>query len=103
MGFSDLDCFGSANHTISVFACMGDSSGVGIYAVVFFGLYLIFVAGWSYFYTFSQGLMVGSLFASLLGLAFYLLEWIPLVVWMTSVTLLLVGIALVILQTKTSD
>lgn len=88
----DISCMIEATGPLTTFSCLDIMAGGYLWNVAYIGLLLLFVIGWSTNYQIAKGMMIGGLFAVMIGLPMFTLEWISILTFMIGVVVMLAGI-----------
>lgn len=88
-----LDCLDLVA-PLDLLTCFDTMSGGVASNIIFLGIMMVFIIGWSLKNGFENGLMIGGFFGVLVGAGFFALGLLSLMTVMIAVILLLLGIGL---------
>lgn len=94
----ELQCFLDVDIPADYITCIA-STGSPVFTIIYYGITLILIAGWSRFHGIGKGMMLGSFFSFLIGLAMFALNSISIVNLFLPILLFLVGLFISIVKT----
>lgn len=100
---NEISCFLTLAKPTDLVSCFVLSNGSIVFNLIYIALLAIIVGGWSYGRSINEGMMLGGLLSSLMGLGLIALGWISVKIWMLALIITLVGIGITVIKKNSKD
>jgi hypothetical protein len=101
---TSISCFLDMAKPTDFFSCFAAVDGVPVISIIYVAFLIFSVVGVSLFIRdFQKSLMIGGFLTTLLGLPFVALNFINVYFWVVSMSVMLLGIILVIIDKNKDD
>ncbi len=95
----ELQCYLDVIKPSDYIDCIVASSSNPIFTLVYYGIMVVLITGWSRINGIGKGMMVGSFFSILIGLSMFVLETISIANIFLPILLFFVGLFIAIVKT----
>lgn len=100
---NEMSCFFGLEKPTDLITCFVLSNGSLVFNIIYIGLLVIIVGGWSYQRSINEGMMIGGLLMCLIGIGLIALEWISVKVFMLALLITVVGIIITVVKRNSRD
>ena len=100
---NELGCFYNMTVPQEFFTCFATASGDPIWNLIYLGIVILAVGGWSFFRPINEGLMIGGFLTSLVGLGFVAMSLITVKMFMVALLLTVTGVIITVIKRNSNS
>lgn len=100
---TNVACFVNMDTWAAFFSCLVTSPGVPTWNIVYIGILVLSIGGWSWFRSINEGMMVGGFLSSLMGLGLVSLGLVNVGTLMIAILFTITGLLITAIKSSGGD